>query len=476
MTRTRLSWLFVFVLFFASSHFGCSNDTGTPNAGTGGTAGTAGTAGVGGIIIGTGGTSGTAGTAGTSGTGGVIEERCGDGRLSILEACDDRNEVSGDGCAADCSMVEEGYRCPAPGVACVPIVCGDERIHTPETCEDGNDVGGDGCSAECQREEGWSCTKVGLPCVAAECGDGLRVGEEPCDDGNTNNGDGCSADCELEEGYKCPTEGEPCVPTVCGDGMIEGKEQCEDGNLTPFDGCNQHCKREPSCTGGSCDDVCGDGVILPGSTEACDDGNTNDGDGCSSTCTVEDGFECVLMDIALPDKLRIPVIYRDFRGYSATGNPLVTPSPTNVYPYGHVDFNYCGEGVPYTWPFQCGVAGGYGGTDIPQDFLDNQKKPVLRAGQTGIANGKPYSAASFSEWYRTSASPTATGNLAFVRDLVLQSVGNNVYRFRASPGRHRSAVTWARTSSTDSSRSIIWVERVPDERSALRTHAWGEHR
>jgi proprotein convertase subtilisin/kexin type 5 len=36
-------------------------------------------------------------------------------------------------------------------------------------------------------------------------------------------------------------------------------------------------------SGGTCKDICGDGLLY---TLPCDDGNTINGDGCSSTCTV----------------------------------------------------------------------------------------------------------------------------------------------------------------------------------------------
>jgi len=36
---------------------------------------------------------------------------CGDGIRVGDEACDDQNTQSGDGCASDCTVVEEGYEC-----------------------------------------------------------------------------------------------------------------------------------------------------------------------------------------------------------------------------------------------------------------------------------------------------------------------------------------------------------------------------
>ena len=236
-------------------------------------------------------------------------------------------------------MIEPGYRCPTPGAMCVKIVCGDSRIDPPETCDDGNSTDGDGCSDTCERQDGWTCTLPGVACVATECGDGLVAGFEQCDDGgSTAPGcpDGCQLeecpdDCQLEDGFKCDTPGEDCEPTVCGDGAREGTEQCDDGNLTPFDGCGVDCKNEPRRVDGDWVAVCGDAVILPGTTEPCDDGNTSDGDGCSRTCQVEDGFECVLTPVDLPDPLTIPVIYRDFRSADDAEASPVSPDFNNPY-------------------------------------------------------------------------------------------------------------------------------------------------
>ena len=42
--------------------------------------------------------------------------------------------------------------------------------------------------------------------------------------------------------------------------------------------------------GGSCSEICGDGISL--GRMQCDDGNIIDGDGCSSSCSIETGFTC----------------------------------------------------------------------------------------------------------------------------------------------------------------------------------------
>jgi fibro-slime domain-containing protein len=378
-------------------------------SGCGGTGGDAGAGGTGGMA-GSGGF-GSGGLGGNGGIGGNFYEGCGDGQRDALEACDDGNARSGDGCAANCMSIEPGYRCPTMGALCVPIVCGDSRIDPPETCDDGNTTGSDGCSTSCVRQDGWTCPLPGVACIAAECGDGIVAGFEQCDDGNSGT-PGCSDDCQLEEGFKCDAAGEPCEPTTCGDGLREGTEQCDDGNLTPFDGCGVDCKNEPNCSGGVCQAVCGDAVILPGTNEACDDGNLSDGDGCSSTCQVEEGFQCVLTPVQLPGELTVPVIYRDFRSYSGS-----LPGPYSP------DFNNPND------------SNGSIAFDITEDFLDVDGKPALSGENTyasGTNEGPPHSAASFAQWYRTSATLQPDGNLEIVGQLVLGSVGDNVYEFSSN--------------------------------------------
>jgi fibro-slime domain-containing protein len=199
---------------------------------------------------------------------------CGDGMLTMDEACDDGNKVGGDGCAANCLSVEPGYSCTPPGVACHKIV---------------------------------------------RCGDGLVAASEGCDDGNTMDGDGCSSRCRLETGFKCSGAPSVCSATTCGDGIKEGAESCDDGNTVPFDGCSSTCQSEPDCSSGACKSTCGDGLVIG---EECDDGNQRNGDGCSSDCKIEPGFTC--SQTADCDKingacvLRVPVIYHDFNAGTPT--------------------------------------------------------------------------------------------------------------------------------------------------------------
>jgi cysteine-rich repeat protein len=94
-----------------------------------------------------------------------VPPTCGNDRPDPGEACDDGNNVSGDGCPADCG---------AP--------CGDGIVDRDEQCDDGNLVDGDGCDHD--------CTVTG-------CGNGILTAGEACDDGNLVDGDGCDSDCLL---------------------------------------------------------------------------------------------------------------------------------------------------------------------------------------------------------------------------------------------------------------------------------------
>ena len=246
---------------------------------------------------------------------------CGNGKLDpgLGEACDDGNDVSGDGCSANCDTIENDYICPMPGMPCVYLVaCGDGKRGGKESCDDGNGADGDGCSSTCQIEAGWDCTQPGRPCTP-HCGDSLRVAGEQCDPPSV--GHGCSAACQVEPGFVCDSStagsGSKCRATVCGDGKKEGTEACDDGNTVDGDGCSATCTFEPDCSTGQCLSKCGDGMKL--APEQCDDGNTTDGDGCSSTCKFESGFVCNDSSSDPPAKLNLKVTYRDFISLPVTG-------------------------------------------------------------------------------------------------------------------------------------------------------------
>ncbi|WP_002637229.1 DUF4215 domain-containing protein [Myxococcus hansupus] len=325
---------------------------------------------------------------------------CGDGQRQEGETCDDGNRVSGDGCDSSC-QIEGGYLCETPGQPCVRLVnCGNGVVEDGEQCDDRNVISGDGCDGSCRTEPGWACPEQGGRCRAAACGDGIIAGDEECEDGNTANGDGCNEFCRLEDGWKCPP-GEPCSRTTCGDGIVEGTEQCDDGNTVMGDGCSPLCTKEPRCTDGNCEETCGDGLILPGSTvEQCDDGNTRANDGCSPTCQLEEGFACVLIEQEPPAQVTIPVVYRDFRGWDLpAGNGL---------PRGHEDFQNRNAGRE---------------NGIVENRLDANGRPVYA--KEGQQSNNTSNRANFNQWY----TEVPNVNKTVVSTFVLSRQQNGSYVF-----------------------------------------------
>lgn len=338
---------------------------------------------------------------------------CGNLTIQAGEACDDGNAVGGDGCAADCKAIEPGWFCDVAGSACIRNRCGDGRTASGEQCDDSNTASNDGCNAQCANEQGWTCPPGGGRCVAARCGDGIIAGDEDCEDNDgasPTSGDGCSATCRLESGWKCPTAGQACSRTNCGDTITEGTEQCDDGNHDMGDGCSPLCVREPKCNNGTCEERCGDGVILPGTTtEACDDGNLRDNDGCSSSCKLEPGFNCRTVETQPPAKVRIPVVYRDFRGKDL---PAITGVPGNPSrpdaAAGHLDFENANG-------FEQGIV---------KPTLDANGKPEYA--KEGVSSTTTHGTAAFRQWYRD----TQGVNITVVGELELERQGStSVYKF-----------------------------------------------
>ena len=323
----------------------------------------------GGPSSGTGGSAcGPVGCVNPTDAGTINVKNCGNGVLDPGEQCDDGippaqkvgpNAVPDDGCNAFC-QTEADYLCPTPGQPCVSQrKCGNGVLTVDEACDDGNTVSGDGCSADCQTiEPGWQCPAPGRPCTPI-CGDGKVELGKPCDDGNTANGDGCSSTCQIEPGWSCTGSPSVCTKAVCGNGVLETGEACDCGTdptqlptgctgpngLFNGDGtgCSKTCTMEPICRGTdgtgpthACAATCGNGNLEPG--EDCDDGNLVDGDGCSSTCKIEPGFTCTTrtnpdtqectQTIYSGQCLELPVKYRDFKSEKETG--------------GHPDFFYYG--------------------------------------------------------------------------------------------------------------------------------------
>ncbi len=341
---------------------------------------------------------------------------CGDSAVGGGETCDDGNVIPGDGCSDQC-FIETDWACPTPGEACIYVVdCGDANINGMETCDDANTMAGDGCSEICETEVGWECATPGSKCTSL-CGDGLIVGLEDCDDGNDQGGDGCSATCRSEIGFECDTPGEACRATVCGDMVPEGGEPCDDGNNLLGDGCSPGCQGEPDCTGeDGCRSRCGDGLILPGDNEACDDGNVKNGDGCSSDCQVEMGFTCETVETTAGNTLTLPIVYRDFIGVGQAS--VINHDGATVQSYyaadGHPDF----EEIEFSRTVSTYDVDEYNATGIVETQLGDDGRPVF-AGSTPEAIDMVTSAETFASWF----SDDPMWNVTLLDDLTLRRGG-----------------------------------------------------
>ena len=125
------------------------------------------------------------------------------------------------GCAR-CTSATTCTQCSDPGAvffngACQTRRCGNGIIEGIEACDDNNNVGGDGCSNTCQIEANYQCfgsPSVCRPILVNLCGNGLPDANEQCDDRNTFSNDGCSSACLIENGWRCS----PAIigrPSVC---------------------------------------------------------------------------------------------------------------------------------------------------------------------------------------------------------------------------------------------------------------------
>jgi fibro-slime domain-containing protein len=104
--------------------------------------------------------------------------------------------------------------------------------------------------------------------------------------------------------------------------------------------------------------------------------------------------------------------YRDFRSYDSSSSDPFSPdfnNPTDSN--GSIAFN------------------------ITEDFLDMEGRPMLSGENpyvSGSNEGPPHTAASFADWYRTSPTLDPQGNLEIVGELLLGSLGGNVYQFSSN--------------------------------------------
>jgi cysteine-rich repeat protein len=132
---------------------------------------------------------------------GVVNDscaRCGDGVIDTGEVCDD-------GAGNDDSLPD------ACRTTCVPAFCGDGVVDFVEGCDDGNNVSGDGCDANCLCEPGnpaatcqdEACPSKGQLVLYAGTTTIACTNNGDCDVGTCDNGLGvCVTVTELDTGWK----------------------------------------------------------------------------------------------------------------------------------------------------------------------------------------------------------------------------------------------------------------------------------
>jgi len=137
-----------------------------------------------------------------------------------LTACDGR--VDGDSCdlAGALGTCDRGV--------CIANGCGDGVKKPEEACDDGNNVGGDGCSADCQ--------------ILESCGNGVVDDGEDCDDANTNATDRCDA-CRATTWVATPIVGASSAATEVGLANPPGVTIDREGRILIADSENNRVQR-----------------------------------------------------------------------------------------------------------------------------------------------------------------------------------------------------------------------------------------
>ena len=105
--------------------------------------------------------------------------------------------------------------------------CGDGEVDEGEACDDGNEIDGDGCDTNCT----WTA-----------CGNGIVTAAEECDDGNTDANDCCSNTCQAQPLGQLCSDANVCngLETCDGAGHCAAGTplDCADGDLCTQDACD----------------------------------------------------------------------------------------------------------------------------------------------------------------------------------------------------------------------------------------------
>lgn len=192
-----------------------------------------------------------------------------------VSACVAKSDVTT--CGVTGVLCGKGFHCAAAQGICIAdaaTLCGDLKKDDGEACDDGNNLDGDGCSADCKSDESCGNEKVDKP-IPGNLKDPRNEDCEPPNKVDTTSGFFCKANCKF---------------AFCGNGATDPEigEICDDGNTKGGDGCAANCKSTELCGNGIKDQPFKDANGVPDlndpRNEVCDDGNTKDGDGCSSDC------------------------------------------------------------------------------------------------------------------------------------------------------------------------------------------------
>lgn len=105
-----------------------------------------------------------------------------------------------------------GTVCDGNGACVSNAACGDGLVQGPEACDDANQINGDGCSATCTVEPGYSCAGSPSVCTTGNCMDGIKNGTET---GVDCGGGSCPA-CGIGQGCNMASE---CLSGVCSGGV-----------------------------------------------------------------------------------------------------------------------------------------------------------------------------------------------------------------------------------------------------------------